>query len=101
MPQVRISDEARQDLGRFSDFLMENGATDQAKAVIGVILQGLRLLESHPIAGRAYPIEGKEFREVLIKYGASGYACLYSFDQEADLVIVHAIRHQRELGYSI
>jgi plasmid stabilization system protein ParE len=101
MPQVRISDEARQDLGRFSEFLIENGAIDQAKIVIGVILQGLRLLESHQMAGRVYSIEGKEFREILIKYGVSGYACLYSFDQHADLVIIHAIRHQRELGYSI
>jgi plasmid stabilization system protein ParE len=101
MPQVKVSDEARQDLGRFSDFLTENGAVDQAKAVIGVIVQGLRLLEAHPMAGRNYPVEGQNFQEILIKYGASGYACLYSFDQEADLVIVHAIRHQREIGYSI
>jgi mRNA-degrading endonuclease RelE of RelBE toxin-antitoxin system len=57
-------------------------------------------LEEFPLIGRIYPIENKEFRELKIKYGSSGYVCLYSFDPMTDIVLVHAFRHQRELGYS-
>ena len=101
MPQVKITEEAKQDLGRFADFLTENGALEQAKTVINVILQGLRILEQHPLSGRHYTLDGVEFRETLIKYGSSGYACLYSFDESQNVVVIHALRHQREIGYSI
>jgi hypothetical protein len=57
-------------------------------------------LEEFPLIGRIYPIENKDFRELKIKYGSSGYVCLYSFDPITDIVLVHAFRHQRELGYS-
>jgi plasmid stabilization system protein ParE len=101
MPQVKITEEAKQDLARFADFLTENGALEQAKTVINVILQGLRILEQHPLSGRHHTLDGVLFRETLIKYGSSGYACLYSFDEAQNLVVIHALRHQREIGYSI
>lgn len=98
MPQIRISNEARQDLGHFSDILIKNGANDKAKSVIEMILQSLGLLKNLPMAGSTYPIEGKKFREVLIEYEASGYACLYSFDKDENLIIIHSIQ-QRERNY--
>ena len=100
MPQVIYTEESKQDLVRFADFLVENDAKVQAKAVIKLILSSVKLLEEHPLVGRIYPIEDKEFRELKIKYGSSGYVCLYSFDPMTDIVLVHAFRHQRELGYS-
>lgn len=99
MPQVIYTEESKQDLVRFADFLVENDAKAQAKAVIKLILSSVKLLEEHPLIGRIYPIEDKEFRELKIKYGSSGYVCLYSFDPSADMVLIHAFRHQRELGY--
>ena len=100
MPQVIYTEESKQDLVRFADFLVENDAKVQAKAVIKLILSSVKLLEEHPLVGRIYPIEDKDFRELKIKYGSSGYVCLYSFDPITDIVLVHAFRHQRELGYS-
>ena len=100
MPQVIYTEESKQDLVRFADFLVENDAKVQAKAVIKLILSSVKLLEEHPLVGRIYPIEDKEFRELKIKYGSSGYVCLYSFDPMTNIVLVHAFRHQRELGYS-
>lgn len=99
MPQVIYTEESKQDLVRFADFLVENDAKFQAKAVIKLILSSVKLLEEHPLVGRIYPIEDKEFRELKIKYGSSGYVCLYSFDPLMDIVLIHAFRHQRELGY--
>ena len=99
MPQVIYTEESKQDLVRFADFLVENDAKVQAKAVIKLILSSVKLLEEHPLVGRIYPIEDKEFRELKINYGSSGYVCLYSFDPLMDIVLIHAFRHQRELGY--
>jgi len=39
-------------------------------------------------------------RELLISYGKSDYVALYSYEQRQDVVLVLAIRHQREAGYS-
>jgi hypothetical protein len=39
-------------------------------------------------------------RELLISYGKSGYVALYSYEQRQDVVLVLAIRHQREAGCS-
>ena len=99
MPQVIYTEESKQDLVRFADFLVENDAKVQAKSVIKLILSSVKLLGEHPLVGRIYPIEDKEFRELKIRYGSSGYVCLYSFDPLMDIVLIHAFRHQRELGY--
>ena len=60
MPQVIYTEESKQDLVRFADFLVENDAKVQAKAVIKLILSSVKLLEEHPLVGRIYPIEDKE-----------------------------------------
>jgi addiction module RelE/StbE family toxin len=100
MPQVIYTDDAKKDLVRFSNFLIENEARQQAKTVINFILSNVKRLEAFPLIGHVYLIENVEFRELKIKYGSSGYVCLYSFDPIIDVVLVHAFRHQRELGYS-
>jgi hypothetical protein len=38
-----------------------------------------------------------EFRELIIKFGESGYVALYHYD--GDVVMVLTIRHQKEAGY--
>ena len=48
MPQVIYTEESKQDLVRFADFLVENDAKVQAKAVIKLILSSVKLLEEHP-----------------------------------------------------
>ena len=100
MSQVIYTEESKQDLVRFANFLVANEAREQAKAVITVILSSVKKLEEFPLIGKIYPIENKDFREFKIKYGSSGYVCLYSFDPITNVILVHAFRHQRELGYS-
>ena len=35
----------------------------------------------------------------MISYGKSGYVALYSYEQRQDVVLVLALRHQREVGF--
>lgn len=39
------------------------------------------------------------FPELIIPCGKSGYVAFYEYDEESDVVLVLAIRHQREAGY--
>ena len=90
-----LSIEAANDLDRLVDFLL---ATQPLEAVRtnDLITDALSILERHPMIGR--PIE-QGLRELVISRGNSGYLALYQYDESADVVIVLAVRHQREQGY--
>ena len=95
MAAVLLSASAEEDLGRIVEFLL--GAEPVAAAATGgLILEALEVLARHPLIGR--PAEA-QLHELVISRGKTGYCALYEFDPAADLVIVHAIRHQREAGY--
>jgi plasmid stabilization system protein ParE len=96
MPRLIWSPSALQDVARFHAFLKPKNA-DSAKRAVKAIRQGVRLLASHPEAGR--PTEGMppDFREWPMEFGRYGYVGLYHFDG-TDVVIL-AIRHGRENGY--
>jgi plasmid stabilization system protein ParE len=83
-------------LERLADFLI-NDAPQAAVTAIEVVRDGIEILQRHPFIGR--PCE-EDLRELLISYGRSGYVALYSYEQRQDVVLVLAIRHQREAGYS-
>jgi len=56
------------------------------------------LLRMMPEIGR--PVAGTPgWRELIIRFGNSGYIALYHHDPDADAVYVLAFRHQREAGY--
>jgi addiction module RelE/StbE family toxin len=94
--EVIYSRHAFADLERLADFLIKD-APQAAVTAIEVIRDGIEILERHPFVGRSCE-EG--LRELLISYGKSGYVALYSYEQRQDVVLVLAIRHQREAGYS-
>ena len=96
MAEVVYSRHAFADLERLADFLIKDAPQAAVKA-IEVIRDGIEILERHPFVGRSCE-EG--LRELLISYGKSGYVALYSYEQRQDVVLVLAIRHQREAGYS-
>ncbi len=96
MAEVVYSRQAFSDLVRLADFLARD-APEAAAAAIDVIRDGIEILERHPLVGR--PCE-EGLREILISYGKSGYVALYSHEQRQDVVLVLALRHQREIGYS-
>ena len=96
MAQVIYSRNAFADLVRLADFLVKD-APRVAVAAIDVIRDGIEILERHPFVGR--PCE-EGLRELVISYGKGGYVALYSYERQQDVVLVLAVRHQREAGYS-
>lgn len=96
MAKLIYSDRALADLERLTDFLLESD-TRAAAETVDLIAEAVGLLSRHPLIGR--PVE-LGLRELLISRGRTGYVALYSVEDEHSAVLVLAIRHQREAGYS-
>ena len=95
MTRWLVSVDAAQDLEELVDFLRTHQA-DYAVETIDLILNALIIWEQHPHMGR--PVQN-QLRELIISRGKTGYVALYEYDEAADVVLVLAIRHQREAGY--
>ncbi len=95
MTRWLISEDAAQDLEELVDFLRTHQA-DYVVETIDLILNALNILEQHPHIGR---LVQNQLRELIISRGKTGYVALYEYDEAADVVLVLAIRHQREAGY--
>jgi len=83
------------DLERLADFVADQDP-DQARLVIDRIASAVEILEHHPLIGR---LVERGMRELVISRRKTGYIALYDDDADDDLVVVLAIRHQREAGY--
>ena len=83
---------------RFAEFYREQAPHIISEA-IGSILDAIGTLAHNPLIGRPYPLDGYNFRELVIGFGASGYLALYAYDDKADTIDILAIRHQKELKY--
>jgi plasmid stabilization system protein ParE len=97
MPQIIISNNARNHLKKIYDFL-EKSDKESAKEAIKTIKQGLHYLKKMPLMGRILE-ENKSLNELIIKYGNSGYIVLYHYNEIIDQVVILAIKHQKELDY--
>ena len=95
MTRWLVSVDAAQDLEELVDFLRTHQA-EYAVETIDLILNALNILEQHPHIGR---LVQNQLRELIISRGKTGYVALYEYDEAADMVLVLAIRHQREAGY--
>jgi plasmid stabilization system protein ParE len=95
MTRWLISEDAAQDLEELVDFLRTHQA-EYAVETIDLILNALNILEQHPKIGR---LVQNHFRELIISRGKTGYVALYEYAEVSDVVLVLAIRHQREAGY--
>lgn len=95
MAQWVLSEAAAQDLEELTDFLLQQLPNEAARTV-DLIIDALGILEQHPRIGR--PL-GHAMRELVISRGKTGYLALYEYDEESDLVVVLAVRHQREQDY--
>ena len=96
MARIVYAARALADLERLTDFLLQ---TEPVAAIetIGLITEAVQVLENHPLIGR--PAE-QGLSELVISRGKSGYLALYSHELEQDIVLVLAVRHQREAGYA-
>ena len=97
MSQVVFSSAALRDLQRLRDFLRPKNAEAARRAGEAVRL-GVKALGAYPRMGRLVDDLPENYREWLIDFGDSGYIARYRFD--GDLVIILAIRHQKEAGFS-
>ena len=95
MSRHLFSVDAAQDLEQLVDFLLAQHPED-AIATIDLVVDAIKILDDHPLIGR--PVE-QGLRELVISRGKTGYLALYDFDEATDLVVILAIRHQRERGY--
>lgn len=90
MAQVVYARHAARDLGPLAALLGGD------RTVIDLISEAVELLDHHPLVGRKAE-DG--LRELVISRGKTGYIALYDYFADDDLVVVLAIRHQREAGY--
>ena len=97
MPRLKWSEPALLDVQRLYRFLASKNANAATQAV-KAIREGVKILARHPEIGRPAEDMEPEYREWLIHFGDSGYIALYHYDGETVLIL--AVRHQREAGYS-
>ena len=95
MARLIYTSRAQADLTRLAEFLLAEFPS-AAATTESLIREAVNVLENHPLIGRRVD---DELRELLVSRGRSGYAVLYSWEQVEDVVLILAIRHQRETGY--
>ncbi len=95
MAEIVYAGQALAGLDRLADFLLE---TDPASArqTADLIIEAIEVLANHPLVGR---LVEHGLRELIISRGRSGYVALYSYEEAEDVVLVLALRHQREAGF--
>lgn len=99
MFEVRLTEEARDDLLRLYDFLLASDL-DAAERALETIGDALRLLEKFPFTCRkaAKGAHGPLLRELIIPFGSAGYVALFEIDDVRSVTVL-AVRHQREQDY--
>lgn len=95
MARLIYSRKAFADLDRLVDFLLET-ASVAAVETAELISEAVQILGNHPFVGR--PAE-HDMRDLTVSRGRTGYLVLYSYEEAYDVVLVLAVRHQREAGY--
>ena len=94
--RVIWSQAALLDVQRLYRFLAPKNL-DAAKRAVKALRTGLNVLQFQSEIGRPINDMPTEFREWIIDFGDSGYVVRYRIDSE--LVIILAVRHQKEVGY--
>jgi len=94
--KIVYTQNAVNDLVRLTDFLIEVDIK-AASETIDLIEDAISILDRHPLIGRAVD---EEIRELVISRGATGYVALYSVEEHKNVILILAIRHQREAGFN-
>lgn len=96
MARLIYAVRALDDLERLADFLAQADPL-AALDTLNLIKEAVAILERHPLIGRGVE---QGLRELVISRGSTGYVALYSYEEAHEAVLVLALRHQREAGYS-
>ncbi len=96
MALVEFGAGAEEDLSRIlAHWIAQDPTTAQAR--MREVIDGCALLEAHPLIGRPRP---DDKRELVIGSRARGYIVLYRYVEAVDLIVILAVRAQRERGYA-
>ena len=93
MAKLEYSLNALQDIKRLVDFLIDSDII-AALETFDMIDEAIQVLRRHPDIGRSTCSAGK--RELVISRGKTGYVAIYKLDKLVDIVVILAIKHQRE-----
>jgi plasmid stabilization system protein ParE len=93
--EVIYARAALRDIDRLLDFLAPKDPAAAARA-IDRILSAVSALDEHPLIGR---LSEADLLELVISHGKDGYLALYEFREAEDLVVILAVKHQREQDY--
>ena len=97
MAKLEYAQGALADIKRLVDFLIDID-TNAALETFDIIDEAIQVLRRHPDIGRTTHSAGK--RELVISRGKTGYVAIYKFDKLTDIVVILAIKHQREDGFN-
>jgi plasmid stabilization system protein ParE len=89
------SAQALADLERLVDVLLDDEPI-AAQETVDLIIEAVSILENHPLLGHGVE---SDLTELVISRGRTGYIALYSYEEAFDVVLILAIRHQREAGF--
>jgi toxin ParE1/3/4 len=93
---VRFAPDVAEDIARISTHLSHSDSQFRAR-VVATILSAIQALEMNPEIGRPRGL----LRELIIGRGHHGYIALYESREPEELVLVLALRAQRESGYRL
>ena len=96
MARIELAAAIGEDFERIIEHLIRYEVADPAGR-LQEVLESIDVLKRSPLIGRL--LDGG-LRELIIGRGSRGYAALYRYVAESNVVFVLAIRSQREAGYS-
>lgn len=96
MSHLKWSDNAIRNIQKAYRFLAKHDL-DAAKSMAKAIKEQAWILVEFPNAGRPTDNLDPEHRELVIRFGVSGYVLIYEVFDE--YVLVLAVKHQKEAGY--
>ena len=100
---VTLLQEAVEDLQRLQDFAVERELAGETsdwatpQRALDAIREGMRLLSWSPYSCRRAELGNGRSRELIAPFGAACYVVL--FEIVNDVVVIGAVRHQREADY--
>lgn len=95
MARVEITARALRDLERLFEFIADQDP-ERAVTQLASVRAAFALLADHPLLGRAAE-DGR--RELVLARGRYGYIAKYRWLPAEDVVLILAVRHQKEAGY--
>lgn len=95
MIRVEFAQAVSDDFERIAKHLLKHEA-GLAQERIQEIELGLRVLQHHPEIGRRLDFQ---HRELVLGHGSRGYVAKYRYLPERKMVLITALRAQKESGY--